>query len=106
MENRVRCQDCDNKKSPPVGMVHWPEEGDDYICIVCLRERFAKLNEKLEEAAKLLTQGQEIVDRQMDAVKALQSENTELKERIKFLEDQNKDLNNAVQKNKRRAGWT
>jgi len=29
---------------------------------------------------------------------------TDQNERIKFLEDQNKDLNNAVQKNKKRGG--
>jgi len=98
-----RCQVC---KESPFGMVRWPTENDDYICIDCLRERFEKLNETIEEADKLLTRGQEIVDRQMAAVKALESENTELKERIKFLEDQNKDLNNAIQKNKRKAGWS
>ena len=45
-----KCQDCQNKKSPPVGMVAWPEEGDACICIVCLRERFRELESALEKA--------------------------------------------------------
>jgi len=72
-------------------MIRWPTKNDDYICIDCLRKEF---EEQIKEAGRLLTQGQNIVDRQMTAIKALESENIKLNKRNKFL------------RNKRKAGWS
>lgn len=73
MADRIRCQDCQNKKSPPVGMVRWPTDDDDYICIVCLRERFAEAVRARDEAQKGSSEWEEECDSWREQAKHLES---------------------------------
>lgn len=43
--DRIKCSKCKGKNGPPIGMLRWPTENDEYVCPACIRKHFADVVE-------------------------------------------------------------